>query len=387
MATAHLQLSEQRQRQNPETDSDCLKKVGPFTFRSLLSPNKNDRGYIVMNALPRMTAPLLLSSLLCASTLANQASAQDCAAPLLPEIKAVPILHLNPADPNQTVVGRLKFRGAIHLQHEAPKFGAYSGLHITQDGQTLTAVGDGDWVQATLDYNAAGNLAGFEVNCVGVLKDEIGKEFEWWEDRDAESLSFNGEEFLVGFESNLRVLAYKDIGGAARNIPLPQEFEDGVPTGAGYSSIESSGPNNYIIITENARNEDDQIKSYVHQPSGSGTFWLQLEGEEFHLPVGLTTMPDGNLLLAELAVHTDEEGVRAYRRLRISIIDRVSVVPGAVIKPMTIAEIDPPLIYEKYESIDTRLGPNGETLIYIMADDGKMRAENTMVRMFELLNP
>ena len=86
-------------------------------------------------------------------------------------------------------------------------------------------------------------------------------------------------------------------------------------------------------------------------------------------------------------MHTDEEGVRAYRRLRISIIDRVSVVPGAVIKPMTIAEIDPPLIYEKYESIDTRLGPNGETLIYIMADDGKMRAENTMVRMFELLNP
>ena len=96
-------------------------------------------------------------------------------------------------------------------------------------------------------------------------------------------------------------------------------------------------------------------------------------------------MPDGNLLLAELAVHTDEEGVRAYRRLRISIIDRATVVPGAVVEPTTIAEIDPPLIYEKYESIEARLGPNGETLIYIMADDGKMRAENTMVRMFELI--
>ncbi len=340
-----------------------------------------------MTALPRRTVPFLLSTLLCASLFAGHANAQVCAVTSLPEIAAVPIPHLNPSDPTQTTVGRLKFRGAIHLQHYAPKFGAYSGLHISPDGQTLTAVGDGDWVQATLDYNAVGDLAGFEVNCVGVLKDELGEEFEWWEDRDAESLSFNGEEFLVGFESNLRVLAYKDIGGAARNIALPQEFEDGVPTGAGYSSIESSSPDNYIIITENARNEEEQIKSYVHQPSGSGTFWLQLEGEEFHLPVGLTTMPDGNLLLAELAVHTDEEGVRAYRRLRISIIDRASVVPGVVVMPTTIAEIDPPLIFEKYESIEARLGPSGETLIYIMADDGKMRAENTMVRMFELLNP
>lgn len=337
-----------------------------------------------MTVFPRKATPYLLGVFVSISFASTSAYAQDCTAARLPVVVAMPIPHLNKSDPMQVSVGQLKYRGGLYLEHLEPKFGAFSGLSISRDGTTLTAVGDGNWVQASLDYDEAGNLSGLQVTCAGAIKDEQGNDYEWWEDQDAESLGFNGEEFLVGFESNLRVLAYKNLAGPARNISIPEDFEEGVPTGAGYSSIETSGTDNFIIITENARNADDQIKSYVQQASGSGTFWLNLEGEEFHLPVGLATMPDGNLVLAELAVHTAQDGTRAYRRLRISTIDRASVVPSAVVTPSMIAEIDPPLIFEKYESIDARLGANGETLIYIMSDDGRTRAETTMVRVFEL---
>jgi hypothetical protein len=259
-------------------------------------------------------------------------------------------------------------------------------MYVSPDGARLVAVSDGKWLDATLTYNESGDLAGFKLDCFGALLDQTGKELVWWEDQDAEALTFDGDEFLVGFETNLRVWAYRDLNGPARDVALPQKFAIGVPPGAGYSSIAANMPGAFYLLTEYGRNAANETKGYVHDSSGSGEVWLAARGETLWLPVELAVMPSGDFVLAEIAL-VSENGVSAYRRLRVSTIDREAFVPNGHITPETIAELGPPLIREKYESIESRRGPAGETLIYVMSDDGRMRAEDTVIRMFELLMP
>jgi hypothetical protein len=182
------------------------------------------------------------------------------------------------------------------------------------------------------------------------------------------------------------VWAYQDLEGPARVVALPPNFAIGVPPGAGYSSIAADRPGAFYLLTEYARNAANETKGYVQRATGSGEFWLTPRGETLWLPVELAVMPNGGLVLAEIAL-LEENGLTAYRRLRVSTIAEQALVPGARVTPETVAELGPPLIREKYESIESRRGPAGETLIYLMSDDGRTRAEDTVIRMFELLPP
>ncbi len=335
-------------------------------------------------AIARARRVSVLVSVACTSMLVTDVAAEGCDGPL-PLVTTVP-LPLNPTDEAQHDVGRLRYRGGLLLQHNDPTFGAFSGMYVSPDGSRLVAVSDGKWLDATLTYSESGDLAGFKLDCFRALLDQSGQELVWWEDQDAESLTFDGEEFLVGFETNLRVSAYKDFAGPARDVALPQNFSVGVPPGAGYSAIAADRPGAFYLLTEYARNAANETKGYVNRPSGSGEVWLTARGETLWLPVELAVMPSGDLVLAEIAL-VQESGVSAYRRLRVSTIDEEAFVPNGRITPETIAELGPPLIREKYESIESRRGPAGETLIYVMSDDGRTRAEDTVIRMFELSMP
>src|SRR3990172_8952883 len=66
---------------------------------------------------------------------------------------------LSPENPGVALIGRLAFRGGLVLRSKEGRFGGFSGLHVSADGEQLTAVTDkGDWLTARLSYDERGWL-------------------------------------------------------------------------------------------------------------------------------------------------------------------------------------------------------------------------------------
>ena len=308
-----------------------------------------------------------------------------CTTQSLPQVTASAV-PLDPADAARRDVGRLRYRGGILLEHRDPRFGAFSGMVVQESGKRLVSVNNGYWLDTELAYDASGDLAGFKMNCLSALLDENGKPLEWWEDQDAEGLTFDGEKYLVGFEENLRVWSYSDPSASARNVPLPADFANGVPPGAGYSSVASDGPGRFYVITELGRNAAKDTKGYMHTESAKGEVWIAArDGERQYLPVDLAVLPSGDFVLVEITPIRVADGSFQYLKLRLSIVEKAALIPGNRITPITISEMEPPIVAEKYEAVASRVGPNGETLIYLMSDDGRKRGGRTIIRQFELL--
>lgn len=316
--------------------------------------------------------------------LVQPAHAQDCDENQLPKISIVEV-PLGVADQERKQVGALKYRGGIWLQHEDARFGGFSGVWVSDDGTSLAAVSDGGyWMEASLSYDNSANLVGLELDSFAKLADEAGNPLVWWEDKDAESLDFDGEKFLVGFEETLRVWSYESLTSTAENIELPADFSVGVPPGGGYSSIASDSPGSFYLLTEFARNDRGETKGFVQTESISREVWFAPRGDGTWLPVDWAVMPGGDLILAEVARAGSGRQAKLHR-LRLSQISRSQLISGDRIVATTLAEFEPPAINEKYEGLSSRRGANGETLIYIMSDSDNRRAESTVIRMFELM--
>lgn len=66
-----------------------------------------------------------------------------------------------PRDPAAQVAGVLEYRGGIVLRSTDPRFGGFSGIHVSTDGGTLLAISDrGAWLRLALRYGGGGRLGG-----------------------------------------------------------------------------------------------------------------------------------------------------------------------------------------------------------------------------------
>src|SRR5262245_47002358 len=76
--------------------------------------------------------------------------------PIVINSAAVP---LDPRDPSVTRVGKLEYRGGLHLTSDDKRFGGLSALSVSGDGAHLTAVSDeGGWLTAGIVYDGQGRL-------------------------------------------------------------------------------------------------------------------------------------------------------------------------------------------------------------------------------------
>ena len=53
-------------------------------------------------------------------------------------VSAAPV-HLDPRDPQALAVGALDYRGGLALRSGDPRFGGFSGIHVSDDGASLLA--------------------------------------------------------------------------------------------------------------------------------------------------------------------------------------------------------------------------------------------------------
>lgn len=281
----------------------------------------------------------------------------------------------------QVKLGSLEYRGGVTIGSTADPtvFHGFSGLWVSPDGKTLAAVEHGKWITAELRYDQRGDLAGFALKDSGPLLDEKGKPFSDDEDMDSEALDFDGQHFLVGFETHGRVLAYDEFKAAAQPITLPDEA---VGKKGGFSSVVALEGGGTLFLPEYTYENHKKKKltatarprGWLRTASGAeGPIWLRAAFP--WMPVSLAQLPDGDLLVLELHL-VPNVGVD---QARLSRIARADVKIGHTMRAHRIAMFGMPMPAWRIEGTSVRKGPNGETLLYMMTSTAPAQ-----LYMFEL---
>jgi len=318
----------------------------------------------------------LLASLLVAAVALPAVVAAD---PVAVRATSVP---LNPQDSKQRTIGRLEYRGGLHLVSDDPRFGGISALRVLPDGQRLAAVTDeGWWVSARLVYHDR-LLQALEGVEMGPLLGPDGKTPEGKDAKDAESLALLPDGgFVVGFEREHRLLRYPAGTGRPDGVPVPVPSPPGLekaPFNGGIEALVALRGGGLLALTEYWI-EKDQVVGWTDGPDRWKRLGLRFEGAL--RPSDAATLPRGDVLILERAYNPD----RGIVNVRVRQILHDVIRPGSALGGRLVAEFAPPLTLDNYEGISAVRDKSGETHVYLVSDDNLNPAQQrTLLLMFAL---
>jgi hypothetical protein len=288
---------------------------------------------------------------------------------------------LNPEKPDQQTIGRLRYRGGVHLVSSDPRFGGFSSLRLAPDGRRLTLVSDeGSWLAASIVRDERGFLAGLADAEMGPLLDLDGTPLREKDDRDAESLAILSDgSFLVGFERQHRIWHYAGddgrLKGPADAISSPPGLSE-APFNGGIESLLALPKGRLFAMTEYFI-QDDLIRGWIGRPDA----WRPL-GYRFERalrPSDAALLPGGDLVVLERAYNPD----RGIVGVRLRQISRDALRPEAVLGGRIVADIEPPITLDNFEGIDCgRYGK--DALCFLVSDDNLNPQQRTLLLLFAL---
>jgi hypothetical protein len=335
---------------------------------------------------PRMRPSRLIFSLIFLIVLAGVA--MPAAAEGI-RVSARPVA-LQSDNPKRVKAGRLVYRGGIEIKARHKRFGGLSGLHVSADGQQLTAVSDvGRWVTGRLVYDKRGWLSGLRGVRMARLRRPDGGTVGWRE-RDAESLAVLPDgRFVVGFEGEPRIWVYPKartpFAGRPRAIRIPKGLEF-ASRNAGLEALTATLRGRLFALAED-------LPANGGVDLGTHAGWIQTkrgwtalayDRRSVWRPTGAATFPAGTRHAGDLLVVERALFLFAGFQARIMHLPRAALKPGRTMKPIELATLASPMLVDNFEGISARLGPNGETLIYLISDDNFRSSQQTLLMMFAL---
>jgi hypothetical protein len=292
-------------------------------------------------------------------------------------LDAAPV-PLSAEEPDRDTVGRLRYRGGLHLRADDSRFGGLSALGISADGRRLVALSDaGHRFSARLVYDRAGNLAGLHDADLGSLAGLDGRPLSSKADGDAESMTPGVEgEIIVAFERRHRLWRYRPGVTVPEPLPEPAEMSD-LPFNNGVEALALLADGSLLALSEGNR-EHDAVLGWISDSSGWSV--LTYRAADGFRVTGAATHPGGDVLVLERLFT-----LRGQNAIRLKRIPAAAIKAGARLDGETIAELRPPLTMDNFEGIEARRGPRGETLVYLVSDDNFNAEQRTLLMMFELL--
>jgi len=282
------------------------------------------------------------------------------------------------------VVGRLEYRGGLHLTSSDARFGGWSGLIVSPDGGALIAISDnGYWLTAKPIYDRAGRLDAIAPEGeIGVLQDPIGKPVRGRR-RDAEEITALPEGLAVAFEGEHRVWIYPNDGAPFARAPIVVEMPRGLsraPSNKGIETMTGLADGRLMIVTEGLFSAPDRLAGWISDGpphrAWSPIAWRTL-GE--FVPTGAARLPGGDVLVLQRRF-TWIGGLAS----RISRVAARDIVPGATIAGEEIARLEVPVVHENFEGIAVA-ARDGDTLVYVISDDNYNAVlQRSLLLMFAL---
>jgi hypothetical protein len=338
---------------------------------------------------------LLLFVLLLAGSAPVEGAAQ-AADPERIAVTATPV-PLNPRDPSQSVVGRLRYLGGVRLTSPDPRFGGLSGLRW-HDG-ALYAISDlGDFFTLTV-VEQDGRLTGVREVRVRRLTGTDGLLLaRGKEDSDSESLELHfrrgcrrclPDSAVVAFERNNRILAYRLVNGlpqgAATEHTQSAEWRRGLPSNGGVEAMAGG-----YLLAEEPRDAQGRA-------SGRLSWWIGDRGARrgevaMDLPMSDNFSPtdadvgrsgrDHPFVVLQRR-YTPQTGVAA-RIVRFRPAAESGGARREIADLETLAELAPPLSVDNMEGLAYRDG--GGSFIYIISDDNFSPTQRTLLLKFEVID-
>jgi hypothetical protein len=302
------------------------------------------------------------------------------------ELRASPVAFSEQEMAGKPIVGKLEFRGALHLTSPDSRFGGLSGLIAMPRGETLVAVSDkGHWLTMQPRYGAGGVLAGIgAAGEIGALIDPRGNAVR----RgliDAEDIALTPDGIAVAFEGAHRIWRYPWPRGAAPFAlpPVPLGQPPGLERAPGNKGIEamaSLADGRLFALAEGLHFSDGDFAGWV-SAGAPHSAWHPI-GWRPHgqfVPTSATVLPSGDVLVLERRFSW--LGGFASRLARVA---PAAITPGARLLGEEIAVLQTPLVHENFEAV-AAVARGGETLIYLLSDDNFTPVlQRTLLAMFAL---
>jgi hypothetical protein len=300
---------------------------------------------------------------------------------------AIPVqgspVPLDPRDPGQTRVGRLEFRGGLHLTSTDPRFGGLSALSVSGDGTRLMAVSDeGGWFTARIGYDEHGGLKEVTDARTGVLHGPSGRPLQGKELQDAESMAVLPDgSVMVGFERQHRLWRFPAGGVALDNNPMPQRVPSNLykaPLNGGIEALASLWDGRLFALTEYWIDKD-MVRGWLGGGAGWWDIGYRFEGA--YRPSDAGVMANDDLAVLERA-YNPSRGIIGIRVARVRTAD---LRRGARLQGEVLAELLPPLTLDNFEGIACRANEKGETILYVVSDNNFSDKQRTLLLMFALV--
>lgn len=280
---------------------------------------------------------------------------------------------LNPADPAQAEIGRLRYLGGLHLSGGDARFSGLSGLRW-RDGR-LTAIGDdGHFVSFELD-EIDERLMGVRAVQSGALPGLEGESLNGKAQADAEALTLdtNGD-WLVGFERLHRVWRYEAPGVAAHATQIdPEAIFGALAENNGVEAM--AGPAERLFLCAERASAD--APNCVFLRSGAATAITTQAPAPLDRMGGKPTDADAG---ADGAVYLL---FRSYNPADGPAAAIVSIAPDGGAE--TIAVLTPPLSVDNFEGLAVR-EEGGRLFLYLVSDDNFAARQRTLLLKFELID-
>jgi hypothetical protein len=149
-----------------------------------------------------------------------------------------------------------------------------------------------------------------------------------------------------------------------------------LPDNSGIEAMTTLADGSLLAIAED-NDESRESRAFLWRDG----VWSHLRYPRFenYRPSDAARLPSGDLLVLERR-YTLLQGVGN----RLVRLPAASVVPGALLQPVEIARLLPPLSIDNMEGLAVRQNEQGETLIYMISDDNFNVVQRNLLLMFLL---
>ncbi len=307
------------------------------------------------------------------------------------DIEALPLETFIVGDQKQNF-GALRFMGGLALTSTADKFGAFSGLAISEDGGHMLAISDtGEWFTAGIQREN-GKLSGLSNPLMAPLRGHDGtilnKGHKW--NADAEGLSWHQDRALISFErqkGKLRTADLKVKGFLAPAKILPEsKLLNTIRGNQGIESITqppqgSDLAGSLIAIGERVLNGGHHT-GWILKGTQITRFLIRRR-DDFDITAA-EFLPNGNLLLLERRFSLVRGSAVRLRQIASTDLSMAKNKPGLVLDGLDLMTADLRHQIDNMEGLAIHKNAQGQTIILLISDDNFNFFQRTLLLEFAL---
>ncbi|MEM8686203.1 MAG: esterase-like activity of phytase family protein [Pseudomonadota bacterium] len=282
-------------------------------------------------------------------------------------------------EPDRRIFGELRYLGGLVLESEDERFGGFSGLVLTRQGQRLLTVSDqGWWLSADLRFER-GMVSGVQNVRLGPLVNSKGQRFSRKSLQDAEALATLGagesSGLLVGYERRPRMQLYQvdaqGFSGRPRAIAVPRAMKKG-PNNKELEAVGrfGAGPNagKYIAISERYLDADGNIKGWLWQPGRKAEQFV-IRRRRTYSVTDMAILRGGDVAILERRL-----GFLKLPGVAIRLIKASDLRKGATVEARVLMEAAAPAeLVDNMEGLSAHRLDNGDLVFSLISDDNYNR--------------